>query len=42
MSQEILIGLTILFIKKNMLKNIDVDTIIKYFAYRNARSQCFL
>ena len=49
MSQEILNGLTILCIKKNMLKNINVDTIINDFVYINAiivyinaRRQCFL
>ena len=42
MSQKILNDLTILCIKKNMLENIDVDTIINDFVYRNARRQCFL
>ena len=42
MSQEILNDLAILCIEKNMLKNIDVDTIIDDFASRNARRQCFL
>ena len=42
MSQERLNGLAILCIDKNMLKNIDVDTIIDDFASRNARRQCFL
>ena len=42
MSQEILNDLTILCIKKNMLENIDVDTIINDFESRNARRQCFL
>ena len=42
MSQERLNDLTILCIKKNMLENIDVDTIINDFTSRNARRQCFL
>ena len=42
MSQERLNGLTILCIGKNMLENIDVDSIINDFASRNARRQCFL
>ena len=42
MSQERLNDLTILCIEKNMLENIDVDTIINDFASRNARRQCFL
>ena len=42
MSQKRLNDLTILCIEKNMLKNIDVDTIINDFASRNARRQCFL
>ena len=42
MLQERLNGLAILCIKKIMLQNIDVDTIIKNFASRNARRQCFL
>ena len=41
-SQERMNDLTILCIKKNMLENIDVDTIINDFASRNARRQCFL
>ena len=36
MSQEILNGITILCIEKNILENIDVDTIINDFASRNA------
>ena len=36
MSQERLNGLAILCIKRNMLENIDVDTIINDFAFRNA------
>ena len=39
MSQEILNGLAILCIEKNMLENIDVDTIINDFASRNAQRQ---
>ena len=35
MSQERLNGLAILCIKKNMLENIDVDTIINNFASQN-------
>ena len=42
MSQKRLNDLTILCIEKNMLENIDVDTIINDFASRNARRQCFL
>ena len=42
MSQERLNDLAILYIEKNMLENIDVDTIINDFASRNARRQCFL
>ena len=42
MSQERLNALVILCIEKNMLENIDVDTIINDFASRNARRQCFL
>ena len=42
MSQERLNDLAILCIEKNMLENIDVDTIINDFASRNARRQCFL
>ena len=42
MSQERSNDLAILFIKKNILENIDVDTIINDFASRNARRQCFL
>ena len=42
MSQERLNDLAILCIKKNMLENIDIDTIINDFASRNARRQCFL
>ena len=41
MSQEKLNDLAILCIEKNMLENIDVDTIINDFASRNARRQCF-
>ena len=41
-SQERLNDLAILCIEKNMLENIDVDTIINDFASRNARRQCFL
>ena len=37
MSRERLNDLAILCIKKNMLENIDVDTIINDFASRNAR-----
>ena len=42
MLQGRLNDLAILYIEKNMLKNIDVDTIINDFASRNARRQCFL
>ena len=42
MSQERLNDLSILCIEKNMLENIDVDTIINDFVSRNARRQCFL
>ena len=42
MSQKRLNDLPILCIEKNMLENIDVDTIINDFASRNARRQCFL
>ena len=42
MSQERLNDLAILCIEKNILENIDVDTIINDFASRNARRQCFL
>ena len=42
MSQERLNDLAILCIEKNMLENIDFDTIINDFASRNARRQCFL
>ena len=42
MSQKRLNDLEILCIEKNMLENIDVDTIINDFASRNARRQCFL
>ena len=42
MSQARLNDLAILYIEKNMLENIDVDTIINDFASRNARRQCFL
>ena len=42
MSQERLNDLAILCIEKNMLENIDVDTIINDFAFRNAKRQCFL
>ena len=42
MSQERLNDLTILCIEKNMLENIDVDTIINDFSSRNTRRQCFL
>ena len=42
MSQERFNDLAILCIEKNMLENIDVDTIINDFASRNARRQCFL
>ena len=42
MSQKRLNDLTILCIEKNMLENIEVDTIINDFASRNARRQCFL
>ena len=31
-----------ILLEKNMLENIDVDTIINDFASRNARRQCFL
>ena len=41
MSQERLNDLAILCIEKNMLENIDVDTIINDFASRNARRKCF-
>ena len=39
---ERLNDLAILCIEKNMLENIDVDTIINDFVTRNARRQCFL
>ena len=42
MSKERLNGLAILCIEKIVFENIDVDTIINYFAFRNARRQCFL
>ena len=42
MAQERLNDLAILCIEKNMLENIDIDTIINDFASRNARKQCFL
>ena len=42
MSQERLNDLAILCIEKNMLENIDVDTIINDFASRNTRRQYFL
>jgi hypothetical protein len=42
MSQERLNGLATLCIEKNMLDQIDVDTIIDDFASRNARRSCFL
>ena len=42
MLQEILNALAILCIEKNMLENIDVNTIINDFASINARRQCFL
>ena len=42
MSQERLNDLAILCTEKNMLENIDVDTIINDFASRNAQRQCFL
>ena len=42
MSQERLNDLEILCIEKKMLENIDVDTIINDFAFKNARRQCFL
>ena len=41
-SQERLNDLAILCIEKNMLENIDVDSIINDFVSRNARRQCFL
>ena len=41
MLQEILNDLAILCIEKNMLENINVDTIINDFASRNAQRQCF-
>ena len=41
MPQERLNGLAILCIEKNILENIDVDTIINDFASRNARRQYF-
>ena len=34
-------GLAMLCIEKNILGNIDFDTIINDFASRNARRQCF-
>ena len=37
MTQDRLIGLTILSIEKNILKNIDVEHIIDDFASKNAR-----
>ena len=42
MSQERFNDLAILCMEKNMLENIDVDTIINDFASKNARRQCFL
>ena len=42
MSQERLNDLAILCIEKNILENINVDTIINDFASKNARRQCFL
>ena len=42
MSQERLNDLANLCIEKNMLENINVDTIINDFASRNAQRQCFL
>lgn len=42
MLQERLNGLAILSIEKNMLENIDIDTIISDFASRNARRKCFV
>ena len=42
MSKEKLNDLAILCIEKNMLENIDVNTIINDFVSRNARRQCFL
>ena len=42
MSQERLNGLATLCIEKDMLDEIDVDTIIEDFASRNARRSCFL
>ena len=41
MSQEKLNDLEILCIEKNMLENIDMDTIINDFAFRNVPRQCF-
>ena len=40
-SQERLDGFTILCIQKNMLENIDANTIINYSTSRNARRKCF-
>ena len=42
MLQEKLNDLSFFCIEKNMLENIDVDTIINDFASRTARRQCFL
>jgi len=42
MLQERLNGLTILCIGKNVIENIDVDTIISDFVSRNARRNCFV
>ena len=41
MSQEMLNGLAILSIEKDMLENIDVNAIINNFASRNARRNHF-
>jgi hypothetical protein len=40
MSQDRLDGLAILCIEKNMIKNIDVDTIISDFASRKLSRNC--
>ena len=42
MSQERLNDPAILFIEKNILENIDVNSIINDFASKNAQKQCFL
>ncbi len=42
MSQERLNGLAMCCIEKNVLENIDLDTVINDFASRNARRSIFL